>query len=169
MSRKEASALKENTLVQNLFADCYCDLKRYISLKFGSKNDAEDIVQDAFQNILGNGSLEHIQNPKAYLYQAAQNLALNRIRKEKRHLAFQEKCFHAEQAHSPDREVTAGKALEKIQISIASLPEKPRKAFELSRVHHKTYREISEELGVSESSVEKYIIQTLRILRDNIG
>lgn len=169
MSEDEAHYHKDSKLVRSLFSDYYSDLKRFVSSKFGSNDEADDIVQDAFKNILGKETLDDIQDPKAYLYRAANNLALNRLRQEKRHAAFQEKSYPLEQFPPPEQSVAAGIALEKIQSSIASLPEKPRRAFILSRVHNKTYTEISDELGVSVSAIEKYIIQTLRFLRNQVG
>lgn len=169
MRQQEANYYKSNKIVKSLFSDYYLELKRFIGIKFGSHDEADDIVQEAFKNILGKDSLDDIKDPKAYLYQAAQNLALNRIRREKRHKSFQEKCLPPDLAPSPEGEVSAAIALEKIQEAISSLPEKPRTAFILSRAHNKTYNEISDELNVSVSAVEKYIIQTLRFLRDRTG
>ena len=49
--------------------------------------------------------------------------------------------------------------------AIENLPEKVRRAFIMNRFQEMSYREIADELGVSVSSVEKYMITALKTLR----
>ena len=144
------------------------DLLRFVVSKFGNHHDAEDIVQDAFHNILKSASAETIENPRAYLYQAASNLALNRIQKEQRHQDYGSQESD-DVVCSPEISVLAGKELEKIEDALAMLPEKYRRTFILSRVQGKTYLQISDELGISVSTVEKHVIKVLSHLRDQVG
>ena len=52
----------------------------------GSRQDAEDVLQTVFMNLLDRGlSGGLLRSPKAYLYRAAVNAALNTIRFRKRH------------------------------------------------------------------------------------
>lgn len=150
-----------------LFESHQSDLRRLIAHKFKKTyHDAEDIIQDAFHNILHVENPEAIENPKAYLYQTAANLELNRIRKQQHHyryIAAQDE--DARYDLCPERSVSACKDLERVEQALSSLPEKYRRTFLLSRVQEKSYREISELLNIPESTVEKHMIKVLKYLR----
>jgi RNA polymerase sigma-70 factor (ECF subfamily) len=55
---------------------------------------------------------------------------------------------------------------EQLQKAIASLPEKCRTIYLMSRMDGKTYTEIAENLGVSIKAVEKQISKALSIFRE---
>lgn len=152
----------------SLFESHQSDLRRLIALKFKkSQQDAEDIVQDAFHNILRADNIDSLENPKAYLYQTAANLALNRIRKQQHHnryVAGQD--ADATYDLCPERSVSADRDLARLEQSLEQLPAKYRQTFLLSRVQEKSYKEISALLGIPESTVEKHIIKTLKYLRE---
>jgi RNA polymerase sigma factor (sigma-70 family) len=155
----------------SLFDSHRSDLRRLIMQKFRkTSHDAEDIIQDAFHNILRVDNIDTLENPKAYLYQTAANLALNRIRKQKNHHSYVAQ-MDAEATYDlcPERIVSSGKDLQKIEDSLGQLPEKYRRTFLLSRMQDKSYKEISELLNISESTVEKHIIKTLKFLREALA
>jgi RNA polymerase sigma-70 factor (ECF subfamily) len=54
---------------------------------------------------------------------------------------------------------------QKIDESCASMPEKCREVFYLSRREHLSYQHIAEQLGISVSTVEKHMVKALKILR----
>ncbi|MFT7561276.1 MAG: RNA polymerase sigma factor (sigma-70 family) [Flavobacteriales bacterium] len=157
-------------LLVSLYEKYQLDLKRLISVKFNkSQDDAEDIIQDAFHNLLRIENIDSIENPKAYLYQTASNLALNRLRKQRRHnnyIASQDE--HAVDTLSPDRQAMGQRDLQKLEQAMGELPQKYQTTFLLSRVQAKSYRQIAEELCIAESTVEKHIIKTLKHLRNHL-
>ncbi len=160
-------------LLNSLFDKHQLDLRRLIVQKFRkSHHEAEDIVQDAFHNILRANNIETLENPKAYLYQTASNLALNRIRKKRQRTQYLAGLNHDEpeelDQRTPERSVSAHQDLKKLERSLELLPEKYRRTFLLSRVQDKTYTEISVMLNISESTVEKHIIKVLKHLRDHL-
>ena len=64
-----------------------------------------------------------------------------------------------------EREMEAKQTLTCIYESLAGLPQNPRQAFILNRAKGLTYGEIATQMGVSVSSVEKYILEALKHLR----
>jgi RNA polymerase sigma factor (sigma-70 family) len=154
----------------SLFESHYADLRAQIAYRFKKQHqDVDDILQDAFHNILRSDNIEHLENPKAYLYQAASNLALNRIRKQKHHQNYlMSQDFDRVEEVSPEQIVISRRALADVCESLETFPEKYRRTFLLSRVEGKTYKEISVELNIAESTVEKHIIKTLKFLRDRL-
>ena len=162
---------KTTLFIQTLFREQHTGLKRFVASRLSDDNDAEDVAQEAFHNMMRVDEPEALDNPKAYLYQTAANLALNRIRKQRR----QQRCERGLQneleaaggdnVHSPQDIVAGRQELERVLSALNALPEKVNRAFMLSRADNKNYTQISEEMGVSVSSVEKYLITALKHLR----
>lgn len=161
--------MNNNRSLRSIFERYQTDLLRFVASRFGNRNDTEDIVQDAFYNILKADNLDNIENPKAYLYRAARNLALKRLRSEEYHVKYVEQVDLDQVAVSPEASVSARKHMEHIENVLAELPQKYRRTFEMSRVREMSYREISEELGIGHTTVEKHIIKALKHLREHLG
>lgn len=165
------SSMNKRTLLHSLFERYQKDLQRFVAQRFGSHHDAEDIVQDAFHNVLRSVDMTQLDNPKAYLYQTASNLALNRIRKQQNHTRYLASSAIPEEADdtdAPHRAYSSQRDLDTLRNALAGLAPKYRRTFLLSRLEDKTYREISEELGIPLSTVEKHMIKALQYLRDTL-
>jgi RNA polymerase sigma factor (sigma-70 family) len=165
--------MREANPLALLFQLHYADIRAQIAAKFRrAPQDAEDIVQDAFHNILRANNIEQLENPKAYLYKTASNLALNRLRKHRqsRQATLNDEVQHTEAHHniSPERHFLAQHELTRLQAALNQMPEKYRRTFLLSRMQNKTYKEISEQLNIAESTVEKHIIKVLKCLREHL-
>lgn len=152
--------------LESLFEKYRLDLQKFVAYKFGRHLDSEDIVQDTFHNILAVDDVESLENPKAYLYQSASNLALNRIRRAKRHSDYLENTPFEEQSVSLERSVFGELDVKRLNKALANLPEKYRRTFLLSRIQSKTYSQISDELNIAVSTVEKHIIKALNFLKE---
>lgn len=165
--------MREANALRLLFLNHYADVRALITAKFNrAPQDAEDIVQDAFHNILRAGNIDQLENPKAYLYKTASNLALNRLRKQgyDPHIIELEDIQDGQaiDAISPERQAIATQDLARLEDALQRLPEKYRRTFLLSRMQEKTYKEISEQLDIAESTVEKHIIKVLKCLREHL-
>ena len=160
--------MKQHTLLVSLFEKYHTDILKFLRKKFGSHHDAEDIVQDTFHNVLRNVELEEIEHPLPYIYKTANNLALNRIRSQNQHSKYLNSIDIEESGNNLERDIFAHRALEQVQLSIARMPKQCRTTFEMSRFQNKTYSQISEELGISVSTVEKHIIKALNYLRESL-
>lgn len=156
--------------LDSLFNRYHRELLSFISRKFGNHHDAEDIIQDTFHTLLRAKDIAEIENPRAYLYKAATNLALNRIRSEQRYnarmleLAASDDEFEMNEL-SPEQFSVAHQELSHLQAALSKLAPKYQKTFLLNRVEGKSYKEISEELAMPVSTVEKHMIKALTHLR----
>jgi RNA polymerase sigma-70 factor (ECF subfamily) len=150
-------------------------LVRWLAQKFGDIETARDIAQSAYLRVWRYAQTQQIDNLQALIFKTAANLAANEFRARKRiqslkidsSTATRENLIEQVASEQPSPEATAV-AREEIAASlqaINSLPQQARRAFILSRFEEKTYREIAVILGVSESSIEKYIIAALKALR----
>ncbi len=150
-------------------------LIRWLAQKLGDVETARDIAQGAYLRVLRYARTQKIENAQALIFKTAANLAANefRSRKRRRQFSAEPSARDGEDAASlvacgdPSPEETA-LSKEKMSVTlgaIRALPDQVRTAFVLSRFEGKTYREIAVMLGVSESSIEKYIIAALKAVR----
>lgn len=150
-------------------------LVRWLAQKFGDIDIARDIAQSAYLRVWRYAQTQKIDNLRALVFQTAANLAANEFRARKRRPTVSIDPSIAEQldvsdlarcqAQSPEASAIWKQEIAQLMTAISELPTPARRAFVLSRFEEKTYREIAEILGVSESSVEKYIIAALKALR----
>ncbi len=159
---------------QRLFTQNYGALVRFLSAKVSDADEAHDLAQDAFYKIMKVENAEELEHARAYLFQTAANLALNRIRKQKHqdlHKLMIESTTNPEREGmiaSPERAMAARQQLQQVEDALNGLPDKCRRAFLLHRTKHMNYRQIAEELGVSVSTVEKYMIRALQQCRKKV-
>ncbi len=146
-------------------------LVRFLTRRLKSVEDAEDIAQAALLRIQKLDEGTSLDNPKAYLFQVANNLAIDSMRRNdilQRYLqteSLRNESQNSEGALSPERILAAQQQLDKVQQAIQDLPLKYQQAFLLHRQKGMSYSDIANEMGVSVSSVEKYILQALRECR----
>jgi RNA polymerase sigma-70 factor (ECF subfamily) len=172
----EPSSLVDEAEVDRAFRRHDKMLVRWLAQKFGDIDTARDIAQSAYLRVWRYAQTQPIENLQALIFKTAANLAANEFRARKRMQAVKSDpaANSAENpieqipcsAPSPESTAVAREAIAASVRAIESLPLQARRAFVLSRFEEKTYREIAAILGVSESSVEKYIIAALKALRE---
>ncbi len=154
-------------------------LEKYLARKLDSPEDAAEITQEAFLRLHRMAQPEQLDNARAFLFQVATNLAVDQLRKRQLHHRFLsgekdqmesgEPADSIGTAASPEQIVSARERLAAIYQAVDELPFKVKQAFLLHRRSGLSYSEIAEQLGVSVSSVEKYILQALKQCRDRLN
>ncbi len=156
------------------FLGLYNDLLRLLSWKTGNPDTAADLAQETYLKLAAKPAEERVQNPRAYILRTANNLAIDRLRQERRlnavHAPADGKGGRgAEEVEDPAAQAEAGLiAQERLRLlnqSLLALAPNVRRALLLNRVEGLTQAEIARRLGVSESMVTKYIAQALRHCR----
>lgn len=124
--------------------------------------EIEDIVQEAYVRVCQVEKKSAIRAPRAYLYRAVRNLALDHVKRAESRLsdsldddiggagaeALADNTFH---------QVASNEEFSLFCDAVRHLPVQCRRAFVLRKVYGYTQREIAAELGLSESTVEKHI------------
>jgi len=154
-------------------------LERYLARKLDNPADAAEVAQEAFLRIYRLQHPEQLDNVRAFLFQVASNLAIDQLRRRSLHFRFLkierqelgegEFSEHYAGAASPEHILSAQEQLQRIYKAVDTLPEKCRQAFLLHRNSGMSYNDIARELGVSVSSVEKYILQALKHCRAELA
>lgn len=135
-----------------------------------SRQKAEDIVQELFITLYQKRNfLEITVSLKAYLGRALKYRILNEFRSEGIRTTYAKSLFLNDVCKNDFVEGVEAKDLhKKIETSLASLPEKCRQVFLLSRREDMSNKEISLELNISVSTVEKHIGKALKILKEDL-
>ena len=155
------------------FRDNYADLLRFLTRRTGDATRAADVAQDTYVRLatLSPANLE-VDNPRAYVYRVAGNLAIDTLRREGRianDFTFAEAAEAVpDPSPTPEAAALARERLRLLEAALDELPLKPRHALLLNRVEGRTFAEIAAQLAVSESMVAKYIARALRHCRDRL-
>jgi RNA polymerase sigma-70 factor, ECF subfamily len=156
-----------NDLFSRLFADSAAALRRYVRRLVRSHDTADEIVQEAFLR-----TYEHAQSDRApapLLYSIAHNLAMDHHRGARRaeaHTSGEARLAGAgrdgEAAPSLDTWLLAEERSALLKNAIQRLSPQCRAAFVLKVFHGCAYRDIAQQLHISEKTVEAHISRGIR-------
>lgn len=147
-------------------------LYRHARRMLNDHQEAEDILQEVFL-ILWNKApdLDVKSNLAGYLYNSVRNRIFNYLDHSKvkeKYMASLE-CFLEKGEAQTDHRIRERQLREMIEQELALLPPRMRAAFELSRNSNLSYKEIAEQLNVSESVVRNNVSRALQQLRSKFG
>src|ERR1700741_1359646 len=144
-------------------------LTAYFQRRVGSRNEAEDLVQEVFLRLVKRLDVETLDNPEAFVFKTAVNLLRDRFRRGKTqrdHLAEVGAREPGIEELSPERVFDSRQHLEIVIDALQGLDERRLDALILHRLEGMKHAQIAELYGVSVSSVEKYIIKALALLTE---
>ena len=130
-----------------------------------SKEEAEDIVQDAMLKIWNSG--EKIDNPAGYCTIVTKNLSLDRLRqKENRAGTLQiENVPEIAETDTPFHTMQKNEQLNLVEQLIEKLPEQKRLLIQLRDIEGESYKRIAEMLNISESVVKTNLFRVRQELK----
>jgi len=163
--------------IKQLYVAHRTELCRYLVHKNRlNAAEAEDITQSAFAKFSALERPQDVENPRAFLYKIASNLAIDFQRRNQvqdKYLLFSA----ADEASVPGPEqVTEGRQrLGILSRALWGMPKRRRQLLMMSRFDGLSYAEIGRQLGLSESVVRKHVNNALAdchkalFARDNAG
>jgi RNA polymerase sigma factor (sigma-70 family) len=156
------SAFEENRSLQHvgcLYADHHHWLKAWLGRKVGDAFLASDLAQDTFVNIIKSGNACDIRDPRPFLVTIARRLLAHYFRRKLLESSYLEalSCLPEALAPSPESQLLAIEALQRLDRILESLPAHVSEAFVLAHIGELSYSQIATKLGVSESSVKQYL------------
>ncbi len=161
----------DTKIVEMLFKTYYHPLVNYCRTIVRDEAEAEDIVQQTFVRFWEKRAVLEVHTSlRSMLYQSVHNASLNRIKHLKIRMKHQSEIEANTEVSpvTPIQQVQVKEFDEKLQETIAGLPDQCRKVFQLSRFEGKKYQEIADELGISIKTVENHMGKALRILRESL-
>lgn len=157
------------------FAEIY---RRYNGVLFlhayrmlGDQEEAKDILQELFTSLWFNRKELRLHTSlSAYLYKALRNRVLDAIAHKKVEQKYIDSlaAFIEKGEWLTDQQVREKELTVLIEREVSLLPPKMREVFEMSRNTDLSYKEIAEELHISDKTVKKQVSNALHILREKL-
>ena len=155
--------------VTNAFLEHGTFIRKFLRRFFAQSQDIEDVAQEAFLRAYIAEQTKGIEEPKAFLFRIAKNVALNKLSAKSAEITdyladlAPSVVIHSEP--SAEAEAESQQTLGLYCEAVAALPDKCREAYLLRKVHGLSHSEIAERMGVSLSSVEKYLLNGILACR----
>lgn len=151
-------------LVAQLFLRYGKQLQNYLTGRIGS-HEVEDIAQKTYLQLLQHPNPQEINNPQAYLFRTASNLAVDSMRRDHTRAKHTDREVDTDDISSsqPGIETVIDSRLKfnHFLSALEELPELCRHAFILNRLEGLGHAEIAEQLGISKKTVQRYILKAL--------
>lgn len=177
LRRSRAISTPASGLAQ-LYQELRGELLRFLVARSGNPAEAEDLLQELWLRVR-DAAPGPVANGRAYLYRAAQNLVLERLRGARRRETRDKDWSDAQAETVPgDRVDPQPQALDRLiarqdidalRAAIAQLPEGAGRAFRLHKLEGLPHSEVAARLGISRSGVEKHIAVAMAHLRRTLG
>jgi RNA polymerase sigma-70 factor, ECF subfamily len=160
-------AAGDEAAFDTIFRTWYAPLVRVATYLLHDPGIAEEVVQDVLLEVWRRReTLAFEQEPRRYLMRATRNRALNHVRHQQvaARAAARDIPEEAHAATAPAM-VAAAELEVAIAQAVATLPDRCRAVFELSRRHSMSYAQIAEALDIAPKTVENQMGKALRMLR----
>lgn len=152
--------------LHTLFMQHAHEVSAFVRGRWPKEQDVNDIVQDAFLRLSQYPEPESIQNPRAFLFQTASNLTVDRHRRREIREYYDEPDIEIEHVIdngvSPEHYWQTQQQLEQFALWLEELPEIRRHAFVLYRIEGCSHAEIAVRLGISVRCSERYVMLAMQ-------
>lgn len=148
-------------------------MRSYANQKVGHQ-DAEDLMQDAYLQLLQRDNQDEVREPRAFLCRIIANLSVDAWRKSNRKGVpeFEIDSVELENlaCQKPGPEALASGLLNfgNFLSVLEGLPESHRHAFILNKIEGLTHAEIASRLGVSTKSIQRYLVEAMEHFADHL-
>lgn len=149
------------------------ELLNYLAQKVSCKDTAQDIFQETFIRCAGYNQKNTIDNPRAFIFRIASNLAIDYLRGCSRHTLHNidtEELVESIEHPAPSVERTAisEQQLQLLMQALSELPPKCRDVFIMLKLKHYSYAQVEQQLGISQTMILKYLTRALTHCRKQL-
>jgi RNA polymerase sigma-70 factor (ECF subfamily) len=158
-------AAQTTTSVCEAFAQHELSLRRFIGRLMPGSSDIEDVAQEAFLRAYTVERSRRIEQPKSFLFRIAKHVALSQLTRKARQITdyIEDSGDSAviRMESSAEDEISACQMLGLHCEAVAELSPQCRQVYLLRKVHGCSHKEISRQLGIAVSTVEKHLIKAV--------
>jgi RNA polymerase sigma factor (sigma-70 family) len=136
-------------------------------------NDVDDILQEAFLRTFEAEARYPIRDARAFLLRTARNVALDHVGraayKRTGSIDSVDEELFPDDAPLPEVQVEAEQRFISFCEAVGSLPQQCRRTFVLKKVYGLSHEEISQRLGIAESTIEKHVAKGLLLCHEYLN
>ncbi|TQV89580.1 RNA polymerase sigma factor [Aliikangiella coralliicola] len=163
---KKQGLMSLGSRIYNVFLENEVIIKRFLRRYSSNSHDIEDISQETILRALDAEKNREIQQPKAFLFGVAKNIARKSLEKKSQSLIdfiedFGDKEYLSNEP-SIDESIDSRKRMLIFWEAVSVLPSQCQKVFVLKKVHGYSHKEIAKNLEISISTVEKHVATGLK-------
>lgn len=161
----------DKTAVDDLFAFYYPRLYQFSKSILKMESEIEDVLQEVFLKIwLNRHKIQHTETFNAYIYTITKHEVLNLIRSKLKDNNFREQLylFAVAEEYQFQNKLEFEEIKSGIDRIVSNLPEKRQQIFILSRTNGLSNKEIAQQLGISEKTVEDHITHAIRKIKSSL-
>jgi RNA polymerase sigma-70 factor (ECF subfamily) len=135
-----------------------------------SKMVAEELVQEIFISVWVNRATLQVQNLSGYLFTATKYKVISYYERQLTRKTYLEKQI----AIAQDRDDTTEQTVllndlhDALDREVSKLPARCQEVFRLSREENLSIKQVAEQMGVSEKTVENQLLKALKVLRTSL-
>ena len=152
----------------HVFEEHRRDIVAFMSARLGCPVTAQDLAQELFLRLFNRENGSEVTNPRAYVFRIAANLVTDHQRRTQRQRALlvEAKSYLTGETDnlSPERHVMAAEEMRALIAIVDRMNPRTRYIFKRNRFDGKPQRAIAEELGISQTAVEKHVRKALKML-----
>ena len=169
----------DEAAIEDLFRERRGQLLRYLTLRLGNRQEAEEVLQEAFIQYMAAQATTEIETPHAFLLKIAGNIAIDRIRHNASRTArehewsdshYRSQSFEAVLgvgSAAQDRQLEAKQEIKRVMAVLSELSQPVRTAFILHKFKGLTHKQVAAEMGLAQSTIEKHVIKAMRTLLES--
>jgi RNA polymerase sigma-70 factor (ECF subfamily) len=145
-------------------------LRSYLRSQFPGYPDIEDLIQETYARLLQARAQRPVRSTKSFLFATARNAAFDFFRRRKiasiDNVAEIELLPVLEDRPGVAETVCHDQEIALLAEAIQALPERCRRVLTLRKLHGLSHREIAQQLGISENTVNAQVAIGVLRLRD---
>lgn len=153
----------------DLYNRYYDELVLWADTILNDMGAAEDLVQDFFVRLYEKKLIEHLEEAgiRSYLYVSVKNIALRRLKDQKRIEYLPD--FNGIEEVWEEADDSREEIITRVLSEMEKLPPRSREVLECVHLKNMKYAETAEYLGISISTVKTLLVRSLKTLRESLS
>lgn len=156
---------------EQVYSDYFQPLYLYARSLVKSDDIAKGVVSDVFFNLWkSNSDLKKIKEIKSYLFRSVKNQVVRTLSHDPRNFDSIDTENYVKQIEqiSPEEVLLEKELVDIIDKAVENLPEQCRLIFDMAKNKQMSYKEIAEELEISQSTIKTQVARAIAVLKEKI-
>ena len=164
-------AVSHSVQVEQMFREHNESLLRFLRARLHSQDEAKEVAQEAYVQMLGLNNPEAVNYMQGYLFRTAANIATNRLKQGAARRRIDQLVFFdtPHDPRTPQHTLDARQQLAHVSEALNRLPPQCRRAFILVRYEGMNFDDAAAELGLHPRKVRRYVQRAFESCKRALG